>query len=143
MLSLPKVLITSALFATTPNSPLDWAGNWEYSDCWEQPLGGQKECVWYRLRIKRNTNGFAATLKVDGHMAASVIEADIKQKGLAIQIVFKRYIGHHLANEFKPGEVLFELVSNSGGIYTTWVAMQPSYTRLPAIQFEHVKGSSR
>ena len=120
---------------------VEWVGDWRFEECWKN-LSGTSDCIEYRVKVHRQGKGLVAEIAGDGFQTYFRVQAQVRLLGNKATFIFSHASEEGL-QKFKAGDVLFVLSQNNGTVYTTWEWLQASYKRLPAIQFERVKGVTK
>lgn len=119
---LSMILLLSTASTANASDTSWWAGNWSYTECWEN-LSGKNDCVVYEVNISTpNTH-----VSINGYMAYEEIDAYSEKSECGINIFFERKIeGFPKPDRDLPGKKLMELCKNGNAAKVKWGAIQPS-----------------
>jgi hypothetical protein len=126
----------------TPQAPVSWAGQWEYTAPPANSAGGSPISMQYRLVVDDEKAGGSAQLKMQGFQTDQTIVCDIEPTDDRLVLKFRSYANGKAVNEFgvaeyRLGEPLLTLArgrdSQKGRITTEWQGLSGPREDVPRI----------
>ncbi|MBI5584859.1 MAG: hypothetical protein HY892_13685 [Deltaproteobacteria bacterium] len=96
-------------------APPDWAGHWEFTECWPHLDKITSNCIEYRLDIRRVETGYTVDVDADGFQTMRRLQGEGRVDRNALEIIFRSVGEEDLRSDFKPGDILFTLKKQQGG----------------------------
>ena len=121
------ILIAFTLLMSCSSSKnLDnWIGEYKYNEKSTEALAGYNMIMMWNLNIYKENNDYYAKIEINGQQTFMVIKAKIDGDDDQIRLCFDKEVDGFGFDEFKDGDVLFQLKKDKGNLVTNWNKLTP------------------
>jgi hypothetical protein len=137
-LSFMLLAIESTAWAVPP----DWAGQWEFAECWPHLDKVTHNCIEYRMNIRRVGDGYLVDIDMDGFQTIRRLSGEGLVSRNSLEIIFRAVREEDLWSSFNPGDLLLRLKKQRGKVMTEWQGIEPELEKhqKPGVYFR-LKGT--
>jgi hypothetical protein len=144
-----RLVFASILFlmgSTAWAAPPDWAGHWEFAECWPHLDTKTHNCIEYSMKVRRTEAGYAVDIDMDGFQTMRRLSGEGRINRNVLEILFRAAREEDMGSRFKPGDLLLILKRQNGKVLTEWHEIEPALDKYkkPGIYFrQKISGSTR
>ncbi|QWV92375.1 hypothetical protein KP004_14320 [Geomonas oryzisoli] len=139
------VITMSVLMETTAwGEAPEWAGDWEFTECWPHLSADTNNCIFYEISIRRDSKlrgSYEVTINTNGYMAMQRLQARGIPQGDKVSIRYVKSALDSVGRQYRQNANLLELKYSNGNITTEWKEFLPELdeNQRPGVYFEKVQ----
>jgi hypothetical protein len=103
----------------------NWIGEYKYNEKSTEALAGYNMIMMWNLNIYKENNDYYAKIEINGQQTFMVIKAKIDGDDDQIRFCFDKEVDGFGFDEFKEGDVLFQLKRDKSNLVTNWNKLTP------------------